>query len=253
MSLLCVRDLTVRFGGFRALDGVSFEVDRNALVGIIGANGAGKSTLFAAITGYLPTDGGSVTFAGKDLAGLAIHKRVRRGLARTFQVPREFSQLSVFDNMMVASPDQAGEKLSSLAFARRRVAGEEAKAAERVESLLRFLNLERVADSPAGVLSGGQKKLLELGRLLMLEPRCLLLDEPFAGVNPVLIGEISQRILELNRKGMAIVVIEHNLHELARLVPTIHAMDAGRVIARGTPGEVLDDEAVREAYMGGVL
>ena len=142
-------------------------------------------------------------------------------------MPREFSQLTVFDNMMAAAPDQRGEKLSALLFARREVAREEARLAERVRGLLDFLNLSRVADEPAGKLSGGQKKLLELGRLLMLEPRCILLDEPFAGVNPVLIEELSDRIVELNQRGLTVAIIEHNLEELARIAPRMYVMDRG--------------------------
>lgn len=253
MNLLSVRELTVAFGGFKALDRASIEVQPGALVGIIGANGAGKSTLFSAITGYLPLQSGSVMFDGHALNRLPVHRRVQCGLARTFQVPREFEQLSVFDNMMVAAPAQPGERLVQLLFARRRVAEAEARAAERVHELLKFLNLSRVVDQPAGRLSGGQKKLLELGRLLMLAPRCILLDEPFAGVNAVLIGELSERIAELNQRGMAVVVIEHNIHELARLVPFMYAMDRGQVITSGQPGEVLENERVREAYMGGVI
>src|SRR5690606_26064056 len=184
---------------------------------------------------------------------LPVHKRVTRGLARTFQVPREFSQLSVFDNLMAAAPNLRGERLLPLFFSPRQVAKEEQAVAEQVTDLLKFLNLARVAHEPAGKLSGGQKKLLELGRLLMLRPRCIMLDEPFAGVNPVLIEELSQRICELNGQGMSVLIIEHNLEELSRIVPRMYVMDSGRVIAEGTPESVLSEERVREAYMGGVV
>ena len=227
MTLLSIKGLSASFGGFKALDDVSVEVRKGELVGVIGTNGAGKSTLFSVVTGYIPPTSGCVRFADEDITGVAVHQRVRRGLARTFQVPREFSQLTVFDNMMAAAPDQRGEKLAALVFARREVAREEARNAERVHELLAFLNLSRVADEPAGKLSGGQKKLLELGRLLMLEPRCILLDEPFAGVNPVLIEELSARIVELNQRGLTVAIIEHNLDELARIVPRMYVMDRG--------------------------
>src|SRR5690606_29252185 len=164
-----------------------------------------------------------------------------------------FSQLSVLHNMMAASPDLRGEKLLSLFVAARQVAREERRAAEQARELLEFLNLARVADTPAGMLSGGQKKLLELGRLLMLEPRCIMLDEPFAGVNPVLIEELSERIVTLNQRGMTVLIIEHNLEALARIVSRLYVMDRGRVIAEGRPREVLAQPAVREAYMGGVI
>lgn len=253
MQLLSVRGLSASFGGFRVLEDVSLELDHGSLVGLIGTNGAGKSTLFSAITGYVHTLAGSVQFEGKDISRLPVERRVQRGLGRTFQVPREFSQLSVFDNMMVAAPDQVGENLTALVFARARVARQEAEIAQRVHELLAFLNLGKVADQLAGKLSGGQKKLLELGRLLMLQPRCIMLDEPFAGVNPVLIEDLSQRIVELNGRGMTVLIIEHNLEELSRIVPRLYAMDRGRVIAQGTPDEVLSNDLVREAYMGGVI
>lgn len=253
MALLSITDITARFGGFRALDSVSLEVGDGELVGLIGTNGAGKSTLFSVATGYIPAGSGSVVFRGEDITQLAVHQRVRRGLARTFQVPREFSEMTVFDNLMVAARDQKGEKLANLLFARGAIRQEEERLAARVREVMAFLNLARVEDVLAGKLSGGQKKLLEIGRLLMLEPSCIMLDEPFAGVNPVLIEQICERILELNRRGIAVLIIEHNLTELARLVPRLYAMDRGRVIASGTPDAVLADPGVREAYMGGVI
>ena len=253
MKMLEVCNVSASLGGFRALDGVSLHVNRGELLGLIGTNGAGKSTLFSAITGYVPLESGAILFDGHDISGLAVYRRVRRGLARTFQVPREFSQLSVLHNMMAAAPDLSGERLLNLFLSPRRVAREEERAAERAHELLAFLNLARVANEPAGMLSGGQKKQLELGRLLMLEPRCILLDEPFAGVNPVLIGELSDRIQELNEKGMTVLIIEHNLEELARIVARMYVMDRGRVIAEGAPRDVLAQESVREAYMGGVI
>ena len=252
-ALLSVSNIGAGFGNFKVLEGVSLTLPQGGLVGLIGTNGAGKSTLFSTISGYIAPLKGSVTFAGEDITQLAVEKRVQRGLARTFQVPREFSQLTVFDNLMAAAPAQAGEKLSALVFARGRVARQEKETGEKARQLLSFLNLERVADERAGRLSGGQKKLLELGRLLMLDPKAIMLDEPFAGVNPVLIGELSERIVALNARGMSILIIEHNLDELSRIVPKMYAMDRGRVIAEGTPNEVLANAEVREAYMGGVV
>ncbi|OZI40057.1 ABC transporter ATP-binding protein [Bordetella genomosp. 5] len=253
MKMLEVSNVSASFGGFKALDGVSLHLDRGELLGLIGTNGAGKSTLFSVITGYVPKQSGQIRFEGQDIDDLPVHRRVRRGLARTFQVPREFSQLSVLHNMMAAAPDMHGEKLLGLFFSPRQVAREERRAAEMAREWLDFLNLTRVIDQPAGKLSGGQKKLLELGRLLMLEPRCIMLDEPFAGVNPVLIGELSERIVALNQRGMTVLIIEHNLEELARIVPRMYVMDRGRVIAEGGPRAVLAQPAVREAYMGGVI
>jgi branched-chain amino acid transport system ATP-binding protein len=253
MALLSVKNLTVRFGAFTAFEDVTMDIEKGSLVGLIGTNGAGKSTLFSAITGYITPHSGSVTFAGEDMLSLSIEKRVQRGLSRTFQLPREFHRLSVFDNLMAAPPHQLGENLIGLIFTAPRVFRQEAELAERSHEMLRFLNLTKVADAPAGSLSGGQKKLLELGRLLMLEPSCIMLDEPFAGVNPVLVQELSQRIVELNQRGITLVIIEHDLASLSRLVPTLYAMDRGRIIAEGSPDAVLSNPCVREAYMGGVI
>ncbi len=251
MSALAVSGLSKSFGGLTVVDRVDLAVPEGGLVGLIGPNGAGKSTLFAVISGFQPADHGHVEFAGRRIDGLATHARVRLGLGRTFQVPREFRHLTVRENLLAAAPDQAGEGLMALIFAPGKIARQETALRRKADELLAFLNLNAVADRPAGQLSGGQKKLLELGRALMVEPKCLLLDEPFAGVNPVLIGEIAARIRELNRRGLAFLIVEHNLHALAGLVGEMHVMDRGRIIARGAPKAVLAEPAVRTAYLGG--
>jgi branched-chain amino acid transport system ATP-binding protein len=253
VSLLSIRNLSAHFGAFTAFEDVNLELEQGSLTGLIGSNGAGKSTLFSAIGGYITPSSGSVVFAETDLGGLSIEQRVQLGLTRTFQVPREFGGLSVFENLMAAAPGQAGERLLSLVLAPGKVNRQERAVAERALGILDFLKLTPVATSLAGSLSGGQKKLLELGRILMLEPRCIMLDEPFAGVNPVLIQQISERILELHGQGIALFIIEHDLTSLARLVPSLYAMDRGRIIAHGTPEQVLRDAKVREAYMGGIM
>jgi branched-chain amino acid transport system ATP-binding protein len=251
MSLVLER-LSKSFGGFKAVDEVSFEVPEGGLVGVIGPNGAGKSTLFSLVTGFLPADAGRVTLGGVDLSGFAPDRRARAGMIRTFQVPREFTHLTVRENLLAAAPDQSGERLSALFLAPGRVRREEERLRARVDETLRFLNLERVADEAAGRLSGGQKKLVELGRALMAEPRLILLDEPFAGVNPVLIEALSAHIRELNARGIGFLIIEHDLAALSKLAATLHVMDRGRIIASGAPAAVLADPAVREAYLGGV-
>lgn len=253
MNLLSITNLTAKFGAFVAFEDVSIELNKGELVGLIGTNGAGKSTVFSVITGYIRPHAGTITFNGESLLPLSVERRVQRGLARTFQVPREFTRLSVFQNLMAAPAGQAGESLTKLFLSARAVARQEAELAERAHEMLRFLNLSKVADQTAGNLSGGQKKLLELGRLLMLEPDCILLDEPFAGVNPVLVEEISQRILELNQRGISLLIIEHDLASLSKLVPRLYAMDRGRIIAAGKPSDVLAEPRVLEAYMGGVI
>lgn len=251
MSTLSIRDVSRAFGGFQALDHVSLELPADGLSGIIGPNGAGKSTLFAVVSGFIPADSGSVALAGRALDRLAPAARARAGLVRTFQVPRPFHHLTVRENLLAAAPGQAGEDLIGLFLRPARVRAQEAALADEVARIAAFLRLDRVAAEPAGRLSGGQKKLLELGRALMARPRTILLDEPFAGVNPVLIGEIAARIRELHAQGIGFVIIEHDLQALSRLVPRLAVMDQGRIIADGTPDAVLADAGVRAAYLGG--
>jgi len=248
-----VERVSKAYGGLAVVEDVSLTVPRGGLIGLIGPNGAGKSTLFALISGFQPADRGGIRFDGRPLDGLSPPARVRLGLGRTFQVPREFRHLTVRENLKAAAPAQSGEELAALFFQPARVRAEEAALAARADAMIDFLNLGAVRDRPAGLLSGGQKKLLELGRVLMLEPRCILLDEPFAGVNPVLIEELGARILSLNARGIAFLIVEHNLDALARLVSTLYVMDRGRILAHGAPDAVLADAAVREAYLGGVL
>ena len=252
MSLI-VRDIAKSWGGFRALDGVSFEMESTGLLGIIGPNGAGKSTLFSVVSGFIAADAGNVSLDGAALDRLGPAARARAGMIRTFQVPREFHHLTVRENLMAAAPGQSGEGLVGLFLRPGRVRAEEAAIRAEADAAIDFLRLTRVADTPAGRLSGGQKKLVELGRALMAEPRLILLDEPFAGVNPVLIEEIMDRIRDLNARGIGFLVIEHDLGALSRLVPRFVVMDRGRVLAAGAPDDVLADPAVREAYLGGAV
>lgn len=252
MSLI-VRDIAKSWGGFRALDGVSFEMESTGLLGIIGPNGAGKSTLFSVVSGFIAADAGNASLDGAALDRLGPAARARAGMIRTFQVPREFHHLTVRENLMAAAPGQSGEGLVGLFLRPGRVRAEEAAIRAEADATIDFLRLTRVADTPAGRLSGGQKKLVELGRALMAKPRLILLDEPFAGVNPVLIEEIMDRIRDLNARGIGFLVIEHDLGALSRLVPRFVVMDRGRVLAAGAPDDVLADPAVREAYLGGAV
>jgi branched-chain amino acid transport system ATP-binding protein len=248
---LAIADLTKAYGALKVVDGVTLTVPAGDIVGVIGPNGAGKSTLFSLVTGFLEADGGGVRLGESEVGALSSVERARAGMVRTFQVPREFAHLTVRENLMAAEPGQSGERLLDLFFRPGRVRAEEARLRAKAADLMAFLRLERVADVPSGRLSGGQKKLLELGRALMTGAKLILLDEPFAGVNPVLIEELSARIRELNRDGVGFLVIEHDLGALTRLVSTLHVMDRGRLIASGAPDEVLDRPAVREAYLGG--
>jgi branched-chain amino acid transport system ATP-binding protein len=247
-----IESLTMAYGGLKVVDNLSFTMPADDIVGVIGPNGAGKSTMFSIVTGFLVADAGDVRFRGETVTALSPVARAKSGMVRTFQVPREFSHLTVRENLLAAAPSQSGERLLDLFFRPSRVSSEEALLAKRVDALLEFLKLGKVAATPAGRLSGGQKKLLELGRALMTGAKLILLDEPFAGVNPVLIEEISQRILELNADGVGFLIIEHDLGALTRIVSTLHVMDRGRLIASGRPAEVLKDPLVREAYLGGV-
>jgi branched-chain amino acid transport system ATP-binding protein len=246
-----IHDLRMSFGGLHVLQGVSLSVPTGGLAGLIGPNGAGKSTLFAIVSGFQKQHGGTVRLDGASIDGLGAPARARAGLVRTFQVPREFGGMSVRDNLLAAAPGQSGENLVDLFLRAGRVAREEAAIAARAEAVLSQLTLTRVAEQPARQLSGGQKKLLELGRALMLHPRFVLLDEPFAGVNPVLIAEIADLISALNATGIGFLIIEHDLEALTRLVPHLAVLDRGRIIADGTPDAVLTNATVREAYLGG--
>lgn len=245
-----VRHLTMAYGEFRVLDDLSLSMSSNSIVGLIGPNGAGKSTLFSVISGFIRPAAGEVRFNEHSLSGLSADQRARRGLCRTFQVPREFCHLTVMENLLAAPNEQAGESLWSLVAHRGKVRAEEAELKERAREWLAFLKLEAVAEQRAGSLSGGQKKLLELGRILMLEPRCVLLDEPYAGVNPMLVEQISERIRELHTQGIGFVIVEHNLHMLAKISNSMVVLDRGRLLAQGTPAEVLANAEVRAAYMG---
>lgn len=248
---LCLNDISVRYGGFTAVDKVSLTIDSGALVGVIGPNGAGKSTLFSMVTGFLSGGEGKVVLGDTDISDDAPYDRARQGMVRTFQVPREFAHLTVRENLMAAATDQSGENLIDLFFRPGKVRTEEAAIRHEVEETIDFLKLRAVADVSAGRLSGGQKKLLELGRVLMTKPQLILLDEPFAGVNPVLIEELSEHIRTLNRRGIGFVIIEHDLSALSRLVSVLHVMDRGRLLASGSPSDVLARTDVREAYLGG--
>lgn len=249
MNLL-VRELSKAFGGFHVLDRVSFSFETDGLLGIIGPNGAGKSTLFSVLSGFISADRGSILLGERAIDRLSPQERAQLGLVRTFQVPREFHHLTVRENLMAAAPHQPGERLIPLFLAPARVRAAERAVRERADEVIAFLRLDAVADLPAGRLSGGQKKLLELGRALLTEPRLVLLDEPFAGVNAVLVGEIIERIAALHARGIGFLIIEHDLGSLARLVPRLLVMDRGRVIAEGEPRAVLNDRAVRAAYLG---
>jgi branched-chain amino acid transport system ATP-binding protein len=246
-----VEGLVKRFGGLTALDGASFTVPEGSVTGLIGPNGAGKSTAFATIAGFHRPDGGRVRLRGAEITGAAPWALHKAGLARTFQTPRLFGRLSVAENLMIGAPPQPGERLPAPWFARARIAREEAALRDRAIGVLERLNLARHADAPATALSGGQKKLVELGRALMSGATVILLDEPAAGVNRTLLREIAATIGRLNREdGITFLLIEHDLDLVAELCHPVHCMAEGRVIASGTMAEVRADATVAAAYLG---
>ncbi|HLI11750.1 MAG TPA: ABC transporter ATP-binding protein [Alphaproteobacteria bacterium] len=246
-----IDDVSKLFDGLQVLDGVTLTVPAEGLVGLIGPNGAGKSTLFSIVSGFERASRGGVRFEGRRLDGLPPEARARLGIARTFQVPRLFAHLSVRENLAVAAPDQEGERLVEVFFRGGRMRARDREVMARVDEIVDFLRLRPVAETAAGQLSGGQRKLVELGRALMTRPRLVLLDEPFAGVNPVLIEELAAHIRALFRRGIGFLIVEHNLAALTRLVERLVVMDRGRILADGAPAAVLRDPAVREAYVGG--
>lgn len=249
--LLEVRGLTVSFGGLRAVRGVELDVRRGGIAGLIGPNGAGKSTLFNLIAGALRPDAGSIRLDGEDVTGLAPHLLFRQGLVRTFQIPRPFARMTVIENLLVVPDGGADEGLLAAWLARPRLARREAMLRERADRVLETLSLQRLAGQPAGELSGGQKKLLELGRVMMAEPRLVLLDEIGAGVNRTLLGELATHIERLNREaGVTFLVIEHDMDLIARLCDPVIVLAEGQVLTCGTMAEVRADSRVIEAYLG---
>jgi branched-chain amino acid transport system ATP-binding protein len=249
--LIEVEDIHVRFGGLRAVDGCTLSIATGRITGLIGPNGAGKTTLFNVIAGRVRPTSGRVLLDGEEVTSFSPHRLFRRGLCRTFQIAQEFSRLTVIENLMVVPADQSGERIWANWFAPASVRRDEAAVRERAEGVLAFLRLEHVAHELAGNLSGGQKKLLELGRTLMAEPRVVLLDEIGAGVNRTLLAELASDIERLNReRGLTFFLIEHDMDLIGRLCDAVIVMAEGRVLMQGTPEEVRRDERVLEAYLG---
>jgi len=247
-ALLSVRGLMRSFYGVHALRGVDFDVAEGTITALIGPNGAGKTTAFQCISGVVPPDGGRVFFNGVDITGWRPDRITRAGLTRTFQIARGISRLSVLDNLLLYAAGQPGERLVSAVSGGGRAAEEFSRV--RAIEVARRLNLLGVANNPAGALSGGQKKLLEIGRALMASPRMILLDEPIAGVNPTLAEEIADHLRSLRDDGFSFLVIEHHMDLIARLCDPVIVMAEGQKLAEGSFADVADDPAVQEAYMG---
>jgi len=249
--MIVVEDIHKRFGGFHAVDGASLEIRERSITGLIGPNGAGKTTLFNVIAGVLQPTSGRVLMAGEDITGLPPHVLFHKGLLRTFQIAQEFSSMSCRENLMVVPPGQIGERLWNTWFGRRRIAEEERALRAKADEVLEFLTIEHLADQRAGEISGGQKKLLELGRTMMVDARIVFLDEVGAGVNRTLLNTIADAIVALNRdRGYTFVVIEHDMDFIARLCKPVICMAEGKVLAEGTLDAIKSDERVIEAYLG---
>ncbi len=250
-DMIQVHDLHKHFGGFRAVDGASLTIETGSITGLIGPNGAGKSTLFNVIAGVLKPTSGRVTMDGEDITGLAPHQLFHKGLLRTFQLAHEFSSMTVRENLMMVPAGQTGETLLSTWLHRGRIREEERALRKKADEVLEFLTISHVADEKAGNLSGGQKKLLELGRTMMVDAKIVFLDEVGAGVNRTLLGTIGDAITRLNKeRGYTFCVIEHDMDFIGRLCDPVIVMAAGNVLAQGSADNIMKNEAVIEAYLG---
>ena len=249
--MIVVEDLHKHFGGFHAVDGASLRIAEGTITGLIGPNGAGKTTLFNVIAGVLPPTAGRVTMAGEDITGLPPHALFHKGLLRTFQIAHEFASMTCRENLMMVPGGQSGERLWNTWFGRKRIADEERALRAKADEVLEFLTIAHLADHKAGEVSGGQKKLLELGRTMMVDARIVFLDEVGAGVNRTLLKTIGEAIQQLNReRGYTFVVIEHDMDFIGRLCDPVICMAEGKVLAEGTLDEIKANEAVIEAYLG---
>jgi branched-chain amino acid transport system ATP-binding protein len=249
--MIKVENLHRHFGGFHAVDGASLEIREGSITGLVGPNGAGKTTLFNLIAGVLPPTSGRVTMAGDDVTGMAPHELFHKGLLRTFQIAHEFSSMTVRENLMMVPGGQSGESLWNTWFGRKRIANEERALQAKADEVLEFLTVDHLRDEKAGNLSGGQKKLLELGRTMMVDARIVFLDEVGAGVNRTLLNTIGDAIVRLNQeRGYTFCMIEHDMEFIGRLCDPVIVMAEGRVLAEGTIDEIKANDQVIEAYLG---
>jgi ABC-type branched-subunit amino acid transport system ATPase component len=244
-ALIEVDGIEKSFGGLRALAGATFSVEEGTIAGLIGPNGSGKTTLFNIITGYESADAGEVRFRGSSIATAGPDRVFALGIGRTFQLTRIFARMTVLENMLVATQRHEGWLRSVF-----RAAGS-ANERERAFELLDFVGIADLSELPAGNLSYGQRKLLELAYVLVADPEVILLDEPAGGVNPSLINHIVDRIREVNRAGKTLLVVEHDMQFVMDLCAPITVLDQGRVLMTGSPDEVRTSPAVLDAYLGG--
>jgi branched-chain amino acid transport system ATP-binding protein len=252
--LLEVEDVVKQFGGIRAVNGASLAVREGSITALIGPNGAGKTTLFNVLTGFYKGDRGSVSLRGQQILGEHPYEIAQKGMVRTFQITKALAAMPVIDNMMLAATDQPGERLRNLLIHPGASRAREKEVREQAMGLLGLFNLEGLADDYAGTLSGGQRKLLELARALMADPKLLLLDEPMAGINPTLGARLLDHMKGLRRDlGVTILFIEHDMEVVMNHSDRVVVMAEGRVIAEGEPHEVRSDQRVIDAYLGEVV
>lgn len=251
-TIIDVQDVTKRFGNVLAVDHCSLTVEEGSITGLIGPNGAGKTTLFNMVAGAFPPSSGRILLDGEDVTGLAAHELFARGLLRTFQIAQDFSHMTALENLMMVPARQSGESFFNACFRRGTVLAEEKQTRSRAEDVLDILRLSHVKNERAGNLSGGQKKLLELGRVMMADARVVLLDEIAAGVNRTLLNDLAAAVQRLNREdGLTFFVIEHDMDLIARLCDPVIVMAAGSVMVEGPMAEIRRNQEVVEAYFGG--
>ncbi len=249
--MIRVENLHKKFGGFSAVDGANLTIETGSITGLIGPNGAGKSTLFNVIAGVHTPTSGRVIMDGEDITGLSPHELFHKGLLRTFQLAHEFGSMTVRENLMMVPPRQTGETLVNTWFKRGRIREEEQALRQKADEVLDFLTISHVADEKAGNLSGGQKKLLELGRTMMVDAKIVFLDEVGAGVNRTLLMTIADAIVRLNKeRGYTFCVIEHDMDFIGKLCDPVIVMAEGKVLAQGSADSIMQNEAVIEAYLG---
>ena len=249
--ILDISNLSKNFGGLSAVKNCSLKIKKGTITGIIGPNGSGKSTLFNLIAGSLKPNDGKVMFNNKNITGLPSYELFSKGILRTFQIAHEFTNLTVLENLMMVPSNQSGEKLINAMFMRKKFKSEEDEIRKKAYEVIEFLNLKHLSNEPAGNLSGGQKKLLELGRTMMVDSKLVLLDEVGAGVNRTLLKDLGTAILRLNKeKGYTFCMIEHDMDFISRMCNPVIVLSEGSVLFQGTPEEVKNNELVIESYLG---
>jgi len=249
--MLVADDIHRHFEGMHAVDGVSIEVPEGQITGLIGPNGAGKSTVLAVLAGTLPASSGTIVFEGRDITRLAAYRRARLGLVRTFQLPSEFARLTVLENLLVAAPRNRGDSLFGALLGKRYWIDDELRLVDEARALLRRFGMSAKESDYAGLMSGGQKRLIEIMRALMLHPRCLLLDEPMSGVHPRVVEEIRYYLQSLRAEGLTILMVEHELRLVEQLCDSVFVMAQGKLIGSGTMASLRRQREIVDAYLVG--